>query len=387
MSVEKIFRDKFQEEPLLIKSPGRLNLIGEHTDYNMGFVLPASIDKAVYFAVAPSNDNNCNLVAVDVNDSHEFKINNISKSAKTWPNYLMGVVDQLNKSGYNIKGFNCVFGGNIPIGAGLSSSAALEAGLIFALNHIFNLGIDKLSLVKMAQKSENEFVGVNCGIMDQYINIFGENGNALKIDCRSLEKELVPFDYKNISAVLFNTNVSHSLASTEYNKRRKECAAGVGIIQWEFPFVKSLRDVSPGLLNEYKHILDPVIFRRCQYVLNENERLLNACKALLSQNIKTFGNYLYETHEGLRSGYEVSCNELDYLVELAKDEPAVYGARMMGGGFGGCTLNLIESGEVSNVSRNITQRYNKKFNLPPTTIVTKISGGTKIITRNEYAAL
>jgi galactokinase len=387
MSIEKIFRDIFKEEPVVVRSPGRLNLIGEHTDYNMGFVLPAAIDKAIYFAITPRCDNYCKLFTVDLNDSHEFTTDKLIRSGKGWPNYLIGVVDQLIKSGYNIKGFNCVFGGDIPIGAGLSSSAAIEAGLIFALNHIFDLGIDKLSLVKMAQKSENEFVGVNCGIMDQYINIFGEPGNALRIDCRSLENELVPFDYKNISVVLFNTNVSHSLASSEYNKRRKECNTGVEIIQKGYPDVHSLRDVSTGMLDEFKLKLDPVIFKRCKYIVGENERLLKACEALKMHDLETFGEYLYKTHEGLSSDYEVSCKELDYLVELTKDQPAVYGARMMGGGFGGCTINLIETEEVGNISNKITQMYNQKFNLSATTIVTKIGGGTRIIKLKENAVL
>jgi galactokinase len=379
ISIEKIFRDLFKEEPVVVRSPGRLNLIGEHTDYNMGFVLPAAIDKAIYFAITPRCDNYCKLFAVDLNDSHEFTTDKLIRSGKGWPNYLIGVVDQLIKSGYNINGFNCVFGGDIPIGAGLSSSAAIEAGLIFSLDHIFDLGIDKLSLVKMAQKSENEFVGVNCGIMDQYINIFGETGNALRIDCRSLENELVPFDYKNISVVLFNTNVSHSLASSEYNKRRKECNTGVEVIQKEYPGVQSLRDVSTGTLDEFKLKLDPVIFKRCKYIVGENERLLKACEALKMHDLETFGKYLYETHKGLSSDYEVSCKELDYLVELTKDKPAVYGARMMGGGFGGCTINLIETNEVGDLSKKITQSYNQKFNLSATTIVTKIGGGTRII--------
>jgi galactokinase len=386
-AVGKIFRDVFNEEPLLIKSPGRLNLIGEHTDYNMGFVLPAAIDKAIYFAISPRSDKNCKLIAVDLNDSHDFMKDNLVKSGKNWPNYLMGVVDQLNKGGFNIEGFNCVFGGDIPIGAGLSSSAAVEAGLIFALNNIFEFGIDKLSLVKMAQKAENEFVGVNCGIMDQYINIFGEPGNALRIDCRSLEKELVPFDFENISIVLFNSNVSHSLAGTEYNKRRDECHIGVKIIQKQYSLVKSLRDVSTGMLEEFKDKLDPVIFKRCKYVVGENQRLLDACTALKKRDLESFGKYLYATHEGLSSDYEVSCKELDYLVELTKDQPDIYGARMMGGGFGGCTINLIENEAVENLSNTIMYMYKQKFNRSATTIVTKIGGGTRIINRKENAAI
>ncbi|MHB8907161.1 MAG: galactokinase, partial [Melioribacteraceae bacterium] len=220
-NIEKKFLEIFNEKPLLVRSPGRVNLIGEHTDYNNGFVLPAAIDKAIYFAVSPREDRECKLHSFDLNDNITFNLDKLEFSKKGWPNYLIGMVDQLIKTGHVLKGFNCVFGGDIPIGAGLSSSAALEAGLGFSLNHIFNLGIDKLTLVKLAQKAENEFVGVNCGIMDQYINIFGKNGHVLRIDCQSLDYEYFPFEFDNISVVLFDTSVSHSLASSEYNQRRK----------------------------------------------------------------------------------------------------------------------------------------------------------------------
>ncbi|MHB1686756.1 MAG: galactokinase [Ignavibacteriaceae bacterium] len=385
--IEKQFRELFGEEPLLVKSPGRVNLIGEHTDYNMGFVLPAAIDKAIYFAIAPRNDNLCKLFASDMNDSFEFTIEELIQSEKGWPNYLMGVVDQLKKAGYIFSGFNCVFGGNIPIGAGLSSSAAVEAGLAFGLNTIFNLGIDKLSLVKFAQKAENEFVGVKCGIMDQFINIFGENGNALRIDCRSLEYEYFPFDYENISIVLFNSKVSHSLASSEYNQRKIECSVGVNIIKKEFPQIQSLRDVSIDMLAESKTIMEPVVYRRCKYVVEENSRLLKACEALKVHDLKTFGALMYQTHEGLSKDYEVSCKELDYLVELTKENSKVYGARMMGGGFGGCTVNLIENDAIEEISKSVTEKYKQKFNLDANIYVTKISSGTNIISVKENAAI
>lgn len=386
-SFRKKFKELFDEDPLLVRSPGRVNLIGEHTDYNLGFVLPAAIDKAIYFAIAPRSDNCAKLFAVDMNDSFEFTIDKLHKSEKGWPNYLMGVVDQLNKRGYKTNGFNCVFGGDIPLGAGLSSSAALEAGLAFALNNIFDLRIDKLSLVKLSQKAENEFVGVNCGIMDQYINIFGKSGSALRIDCRSLEYEHFPFDYKNISIVLFNTNVSHSLASSEYNQRRRECGEAVEIIKKEFPQIQSLRDVSSEILAEYKKKLDPVIYNRCKYVVEENSRLLSACDALKVHDLKTFGSLMYQTHEGLSNDYEVSCKELDFLVELTKDIPEVYGSRMMGGGFGGCTINLIENNAIESVSKTITKMYKQEFNLEAKTYVTKISGGTSIVMIKENAAI
>lgn len=381
----KKYKEMFNEEPVLVKSPGRVNLIGEHTDYNMGFVLPAAINKAIYFAVAPRNDSKSVLFSYDMNEVFEFTNENLEmqNSSKLWPNYLMGVVDQLIKHGYMVKGFNCVFGGDIPIGAGLSSSAAIEAGLAFALNKIFNLGLDKLSLVKVAQKAENEFVGVNCGIMDQYINIFGKNGNAIRIDCRSLEYKYFPFSYKNISIVLFDTSISHSLASTEYNKRRKECNIGVKVIKKDNENIRSLRDVNMELLSSYESELNPVIYKRCKYVIEENNRLLDACDALSRHDLQAFGTLMYRTHEGLSKDYEVSCAALDYLVELTKDNPKVYGSRMMGGGFGGCTINLIENEAVDSISKFVMKEYNKKFGLEPKVYITKISGGTSLMEIEE----
>jgi galactokinase len=383
--IEKIYKNLFNDEPLLVRSPGRLNLIGEHTDYNMGFVLPAAINKAIYFAIAPRTNNECRLFAADLNEEFEFTLDRLVRSDKGWPNYLMGVVDQMIKAGYDLNGFNCVFGGDIPIGAGLSSSAAIEAGLAFALNQIFDLHIDKLSLVKLAQKGENDFVGVNCGIMDQFINIFGESGKALRIDCRSLEYELVPFDYSNISLVFFNTNVSHSLASSEYNQRRLECSRGVEIINKEYPHVNSLRDVSCDLLGRFKSKMDKVTFRRCMYVIEENERLLKACEVLKVHDLNTFGELMYQTHEGLSRDYGVSCAELDFLVEETKDFSAVYGSRMMGGGFGGCTINIIENEFVEPVVSSISKKYKDKFNRDASVYVTKISAGTSIVSVEENA--
>lgn len=379
-NIEKKFQQLFNEKPLIIRSPGRVNLIGEHTDYNNSFVLPAAIDKAIYFAISARSDNKCSLFSFDLNDAHEFEVSNPVFSEKHWPNYLMGVVDQLNKKGLKVKGFNCVFGGDIPIGAGLSSSAAIEAGLAYALNHIFNLGIDKLDLVKLAQKAENEFVGVKCGIMDQFINIFGHKGNVLRIDCRSLEYDYFPLEFDNVSIVLFDTGVSHSLASSEYNKRRMECSDGVNEIKKIYKSVNSLRDVSIEMLNEFKTKLNPVVFKRCKYAVGENQRLLEACEELNRKNLIAFGNYMFETHKGLSEDYEVSCKELDYLVEQTIGNPKIYGSRMMGGGFGGCTINLIENDAIEEISKSITANYKQKFNLDAKTYITKINNGTSIIT-------
>ncbi len=379
-SVAALFWERFKVQPLLFRSPGRVNLIGEHTDYNMGYVLPAAIDKAIFFAIAPRSDRQCSVYAMDMNDGHEFSVESLQFSKKGWPNYLMGVVDQFVKAKYSMRGFNCVFGGDIPIGAGMSSSAALEAGLAFALNTLFNLQIDALSLVKLAQKAENEFVGVRCGIMDQYVNIFGAQDNVLRIDCRTLEYKYYPFAFNNISLVLFDTCVSHSLASSEYNRRREECSEGVEIIKKRYPGVRYLRDVSVDMIQKCKDKMDPTIYRRCTYVVEENDRVLSACTELEQGNLKAFGVYMNRTHTGLSRDYEVSCAELDYLVELVKDNPYVYGSRMMGGGFGGCTINLIEKNNIEQIRQTVTEKYKHQFNSNLKTYITTIGSGTNVIT-------
>ncbi len=377
-TVEEKFKELYNEQPLLLRSPGRVNLIGEHTDYNHGFVLPGAIDKAVYFAIAPRTDERCELFALDVEESHRFALTDLSPSPKRWPNYLIGVVDQLLRAGCPLRGFNCVFGGDIPIGAGLSSSAAIEAGLAFALDHLFDLNLDRLTLVRLAQKAENEFVGVQCGIMDQFINVFGRKAHVLRIDCRSLEHEYYPFDH-DVAVVLFNSGVSHSLASTEYNRRRAECAEGVTLLKRFSPHITHLRDVSPDMLASHKDALPPIISRRCTYVVEENARVIAACGALERADLEAFGRLMNETHDGLSSDYEVSCEELDFLVELARSADGVLGARMMGGGFGGCTINLMPKDAVGETSAMVKERYAKKFGREPETYITSISAGTTIL--------
>lgn len=382
-AVETKFNELFSGKPLIVRSPGRANLIGEHTDYNMGYVLPCAIEKAIYFAVAPGAGRHCSFYALDLKQKFECETTGLVKADRRWPNYLMGVVDQLQQSGRSVGGFNCVFGGNIPIGAGLSSSAAIEAGLLFALNYLYGLGLDKRSIVRLAQKSENEFVGVQCGIMDQFINIFGESGTALRIDCRSLEYKYYPFEDHNVSLVLFNSNVSHALASSEYNKRRRECSEGVSIIRESVAAVDSLRDVSSTMLSEYSSAMDPTIYRRCKYVIEENERVVNACLALEAKDLHSFGAWMYQTHEGLSRDYEVSCPELDFLVETVRGNPGVYGARMMGGGFGGCTINLVEPYAVDSLGSTVAEKYYKKFHRKPEMYVTSLSSGTSIVPIDE----
>jgi len=385
-TIENTFLARFGEEPLLVRSPGRVNIIGEHTDYNLGFVLPAAIEKSMYIALSSRTDTLCKIVAHDLQEEFEFDLSAIGHSEKGWPNYLMGVVDQLTKAGYGVRGFQCVFGGDIPIGAGLSSSAAIEAGLAYGLNMLFDLAIEKKTLVRIAQRAENEFVGVRCGIMDMYVNIFGADRQVLKLDCRSLEHRYYPLDH-SLAIVLLDTRVSHSLASTEYNKRRAECMEGVRILQQKHPWVHSLRDVSLGMLSEIQADLPQVVHRRCRYVVQENERVEEACRMLERSDYAKLGELLYASHAGLSQEYEVSCPELDHLVASARNLPEIYGARMMGGGFGGCTLNLVKPEHVDKAASFLKEEYAKQFGREPFVYVTSTGSGTHRIKARSNAAV
>lgn len=381
--IKSKFEKLFNKRPIIIRSPGRVNLIGEHTDYNEGFVLPAAIDKSIYFAIHPRNDEKGYFHAADLNESCEIEIRNLRKSDKSWANYLIGVLEQIKKSGNEIRGFECVFGGDIPIGAGLSSSAAIEAGLAFALNELFELGIDRIDLVKLSQKAENEFVGVQCGIMDQFINIFGKENKVLKLDCRSLDYEYFPFDNRELKIVLCDTKVKHSLAGSEYNLRRKQCENGVEKLRQFDSSIKSLRDINLNFLNEHKNDLEPVIFKRCEYVVKENRRVESACIDLSKNNFDAFGEMMYQSHEGLKNGYEVSCSELDLLVDTASHINGVIGARMMGGGFGGCTINLVLEDQIVDFKKNVSAKYLEKYSVEPKFYVSEIIGGTEIVSGIE----
>lgn len=375
------FEELFSEKPFVVRSPGRINLIGEHTDYNEGFVLPAAIDKNIFFAISPRDDKKCFIYADDLGDSFEFELNNFDKSEKIWPNYLMGIIDQFTKRHLEIKGFNCVFGGDIPIGAGLASSAAIESGFAFALNEIFEFNLDKIDLVKLSQKAENDFVGVQCGIMDQFINIFGEENKVLKLDCRSLEFEYFPFNLNDVQIVLCDTQIKHSLASGEYNIRRAQCEEGVQILGRRDNNIQSPRDVDLDLLNSYRSTLDSIIVKRLEYVIKENSRVNVACRDLELGDSVSFGQRMFESHEGLRDEYEVSCRELDTLVEIASKTEAVLGARMMGGGFGGCTINLVKKNGLEYFKEKINKEYFASIGKPIKFYLTQIESGTSIISK------
>jgi galactokinase len=373
------FRARFGAEPLLVMSPGRVNLIGEHTDYNEGFVLPAATDKAVVFAVAPRRDTVCHFVSYDYGQEFRCDLHELGRSPLRWPNYLEGVIDQFVRNGYPVRGFQCVFGGNIPIGAGMSSSAAIEGGLAFALNEMFRLKIDSLSLVKLAQKAENEFVGVRCGIMDQFINIHGREKKVLKLDCRSLEYEYFPFERPDLRIVVCDTLVRRELASSEYNVRRRQCEEGVGVLKKYAPGIRSLRDVDIRLLEEHRAELDPVVYRRCDYVIRENIRVEEASRDLVTGDFKSFGERMGASHAGLRDGYEVSSPELDALVEAAVKVEGVLGARMMGAGFGGCAISLVEEGAIPELRERVSRDYQASFGRMPNIHVIRIEAGTHVI--------
>lgn len=338
------FNNRFNDEPIIIQSPGRVNLIGEHTDYNDGYVLPAAINRGLVFALKANESNMCRIYAYDMKEEYELDLDlPDTKKDSPWTHYILGVVREVQKKGHTVSGFNCVFGGDIPIGAGLSSSAALEGGLIYGLSHIFDLNISHREMALMGQRAENEFVGVQCGIMDQFVNIFGEKGYALKLDCRSLEFERIPFYRTDIDIVLCDTGIRRELAASEYNIRRAQCEKGVAVLRQKDSSVQSLRDANIGLLQSCKESMDPLIYKRCEYVIEENERVHEACKDLFNEDFEAFGRRMYQSHYGLRDKYQVSCIELNTLVEIAEKHDGVLGARMMGGGFGGCTINLVES--------------------------------------------
>lgn len=376
-----IYNQLYGRSPAVYSSsPGRINLIGEHTDYNNGFVLPAAIDKRIYAAFGKRTDNEIHLFSVDFNDSITINIEKTEPLAEhTWANYVLGIVAQLNKTDYKTVGFNVVLGGDIPIGAGLSSSAAMECSVIYGLNELFQLNIDKLEMVKMAQKAEHEYAGVRCGIMDQFASVYGKKNLVIRLDCRSLDYAYLPLAMDGFKILLFDSNVKHSLASSEYNIRRAQCEAGTEMIQKYHPEVKSLRDINIDQLEKYVYPVDKLIYRRCKYVVEENIRLLAACDDLENNDMISFGKKMYQTHQGLSRLYEVSCNELDFLVDIVKDNTDVPGARMMGGGFGGCTINIVKDSAANKVISLVSESYENKFGQKPGIHIVNIDNGSTLL--------
>ena len=380
-SVRKHFVGRFNKEPLLVRSPGRINLIGEHTDYNDGFVMPAAIDKEIIFAIAPSDDETSRVFSLNFNAFVEFDFSNPKPVASpVWVNYLLGVARQLIDRGYSLKPFVCVVGGNIPAGSGMSSSAALECGFAFALHELNLLNISRVELAKIGQLAEHNFVGVRCGIMDQFANMMGKEDHVIQLDCRSLEYQYFPIRLSEYSFVLFNSGVKHSLASSEYNVRRAACEEGVHILHKKYPTVRNLRDVSLKMLEDSRSEFLGNIYDRCRFVVEEIERVQQASADILRGDLPTFGKRMFEAHEGLSALYQVSCEELDYLVSLARNQNAILGSRMMGGGFGGCTINIIRKNTVEEIIDKVSSNYRLKFNIDIESYVVQIKNGTSLIT-------
>ncbi len=351
------FQEQHRSKPVLTFAPGRINLIGEHTDYNNGFVFPAAIDKGIVSAIQKNDDKMCAVFALDVNESFEFSLENISPlNNGGWKNYVLGVVAEILKTHAIGTNFNIVLGGNIPAGAGLSSSAALENSIVFGLNSLFNLGMSKQEMIFISQKAEHHFANVKCGIMDQYASMFGQENSALLLDCKSLEATVFEIDFKEYEILLINTNVKHSLAESAYNDRRNVCETIASILN-----VSTLREATEAQLKSFKNKISDEDFEKGLYVIQENKRVLDASKALKEKQLKRFGQLLFESHHGLQHQYKVSCSELDFLVGKAKEDSAVIGARMMGGGFGGCTINIITKSEIKRFKKDIALSYNTQF--------------------------
>lgn len=382
MDIERLkstFRGIYQTEPILVKSPGRINIIGEHTDYNGGFVMPAAINKAIYVAVSKRDDEAIHLYSESYQASYTSSVAAIEKSDLSWANYVLGVADQMVKRGYKISGFNLYLDGNVPLGAGLSSSAALECATAFALDHLNDLGISQMDLALISQKAEHVFAGVNCGIMDQFASVFGKQDHAVLLDCRTMEYEYIPLALEGYKLVLLNTNVKHSLSDSAYNKRRSQCEQGVAWISTHHPEVTSLRDANVNMLEEFVKPKDAEVYQKCKYVVEEIGRIQKAAEALKQGDLVALGKLMFETHEGLSQDYEVSCKELDFLVDYVKDLDHVLGARMMGGGFGGCTINIVKDENIDALISEVSVLYGKEFGLSLDAYVVETANGSSLI--------
>ena len=358
-------------------SPGRINLIGEHTDYNGGFVFPGAIDKSMVAEIKPNGTNLVKAYSIDLKDYVEFGLNEEDAPRASWARYIFGVCREMIKRGVEVKGFNTAFAGDVPLGAGMSSSAALESTYAYALNDLFGENrIDKLELAKVGQATEHNYCGVNCGIMDQFASVFGKKGQLIRLDCRSLEYQYFPFDPQGYRLVLVDSVVKHELASSAYNKRRQSCEAAVAAVQKKYEGVEFLRDVTMDMLNDCKDDISEEDFKRAEYVIEEIQRVLDVCAALEKGDYETVGQKMYETHQGMSKLYEVSCDELDFLNDLAFD-CGVTGSRVMGGGFGGCTINLVKEELYNTFINKAKEDFKAKFGRSPKIYDVVISDGAR----------
>jgi len=359
----------------IYRAPARVNLIGEHTDYNDGFVMPAAIDICTQAAIKPRDDRTLFIHSDNFSDSVEFDLDELNPHARRhWSDYVRGVAVALERAGYRLRGADLAIRSDVPIGAGLSSSAAIEVATGLAMLENSGIEINRMELAKLCQQAENEFVGMRCGIMDQFISCFGQAGTALMLDCRSLEYRLLPLP-ENVRLLICNTMVKHELGSSEYNTRRAECEAGVQHFAKLLPGVRALRDVSVNDFERCGSDLNEVISKRCRHVITENARVMEAAAALERRDLDTFGELMAESHRSLRDDYEVSCAELDAMVDLATRVEGIFGARMTGGGFGGCTINLVEANSVGDFKRTVARGYEQATGLAPEIFVCSTADG------------
>lgn len=368
----KEFNSRFNEKPSVYASAGRINLIGEHTDYNGGFVFPGAIDKVIMAAIAPNGTDKVRVFSIDIDEYAKFGLEESDGPSQSWARYIFGVCREIIKRGGSVKGFDAVFAGNVPLGAGLSSSAALESCFAFALNDLFNgNSIEKFELARIGQSTEHNYCGVNCGIMDQFASVMGKKGKLMRLDCRSMEFEYYPFAPEDYELVLVDSRVKHELADSPYNKRRESCervAKRLGI--------ETLRDATQAMLDGIRDEISAEDYSRAKFVIEEKDRVLAVSDALNAGDYETVGRKMYETHEGLSKDYEVSCEELDYLNEIAK-ECGVTGSRIMGGGFGGCTINLVRKDLVADFVETAKKRFNEKYGHEPKVYEVVISDGAR----------
>lgn len=370
--LKAIFKEKFDKEPQMYASAGRINLIGEHTDYNGGYVFPGAIDKVIMAAILPNGTDKVKVFSVDINEEAEFGLKEEDAPQQQWARYIFGVCREIIKRGGTVKGFDAVFSGNVPLGAGLSSSAALESCFAFALNDLFNGNtIDKFELARIGQSTEHNYCGVNCGIMDQFASVFGKKDHLMRLDCRSMEFEYFPFKIDGYKLVLLDSKVKHALVDSPYNKRRQSCERVAKMLG-----VETLRDATMEALDAARGELTAEDYFRAKYVIEEKQRVLDVCDALQRGDCETVGQKMYETHHGLSKDYEVSCEELDYLNDIAK-KCGVTGSRIMGGGFGGCTINLVKDSLYDKFIATAKKEFNEKYGHEPVEIPVIISDGAR----------
>ncbi len=376
--IEEKFKSLFGDKYMVYTSPGRVNLIGEHTDYNGGFVFPGAIDKGIYAAINPNGTDIVRAYSVDYEGQVEFGMNEEDAPQESWARYIFGVCREMKKRGFEPKGFDTVFVGDVPLGAGMSSSAALESTFANALNEIFNLNIDRFELARIGQSTEHNYCGVKCGIMDQFASVFGKKGHLMRLNCATMEFEYFPFKPEGYKVVLLDTVVKHELASSAYNKRRESCENACAHIKARHPEVNYLSDATMEMLDEIKAEISEEDYKRAVYVIGEKQRVLDICDALEKGDYETVGDRMFGTHYGMSKEYEVSCEELDFLNDVAK-KCGVTGSRVMGGGFGGCTINLVKEELYDDFIATAKKEYLAKFNREPKVYDVVISDGARRI--------